>query len=93
MTRQGYLKGVLLALCLQVLPWTAEAQPAYPTRPIRIITPFAAGQGPDVLLRNLAEKLGRPWGSRWWSTTGPGQGATSLPACWHMPPMTTPWRC
>ena len=58
MTRQGYLKGVLLALCLQVLPWTAGAQPAYPTRPIRIITPFAAGQGPDVLLRNLAEKLG-----------------------------------
>ena len=33
------------------------AAPAYPGRPVKIVTPFAVGQGPDVLLRIVAEKL------------------------------------
>ncbi|WP_161567892.1 tripartite tricarboxylate transporter substrate binding protein [Pigmentiphaga sp. H8] len=33
------------------------AAPAYPARPLKIVTPFAVGQGPDVLLRIVAEKL------------------------------------
>jgi tripartite-type tricarboxylate transporter receptor subunit TctC len=30
----------------------------YPNRPVRIVNPFAAGGGQDVLLRPLAQKLG-----------------------------------
>jgi tripartite-type tricarboxylate transporter receptor subunit TctC len=34
----------------------------YPNRPIRIIVPFAAGGGPDVLTRKMAVKLGEVLG-------------------------------
>ena len=39
----------------------AQAQ-VYPTKPIKIVTPFPAGQGPDVLLRILADKVGKTLG-------------------------------
>lgn len=35
----------------------SAAQPAYPAKPIRIISPFAAGGGNDAFLRTLAPKL------------------------------------
>lgn len=39
-------------------PATAPASgPAYPSRPIRIISPFAPGGGNDVLCRTVAQKL------------------------------------
>lgn len=56
MNRQRFLGALLTALVAPALPLTALAQ-GYPARPIKIVTPFPAGQGPDVLLRNLADKL------------------------------------
>lgn len=35
----------------------ASAQPAYPVKPIRLISPFAAGGGNDAFCRTLAPKL------------------------------------
>ena len=34
----------------------------FPTKPVRILTPFPAGAGPEAVLRVLAEKLQRKWG-------------------------------
>jgi tripartite-type tricarboxylate transporter receptor subunit TctC len=34
----------------------------FPTKPVRIITPFPVGSGPEGVLRLLAEKLSRTWG-------------------------------
>ena len=34
----------------------------FPTKPVRILTPFPVGSGPEGLLRLVAEKLSRTWG-------------------------------
>lgn len=40
---------------------TAQAQD-YPSKPVRILTPFPVGSGPDGIARLLADKLSRAWG-------------------------------
>src|SRR3546814_19548322 len=47
----------LMALCA----WTAQA--AYPERPVRIIIPFAAGAGTDVMFRTFAPAIERELGA------------------------------
>jgi tripartite-type tricarboxylate transporter receptor subunit TctC len=39
----------------------AQAQ-EFPTRPVRIITPFPVGSGPEGVTRLVADKLSRAWG-------------------------------
>ncbi|OJU32656.1 MAG: hypothetical protein BGN99_12580 [Alphaproteobacteria bacterium 65-37] len=39
---------------------TNQAHP-YPTRTVRIVTPFPPGSGPDAALRLVSERLGRTW--------------------------------
>jgi tripartite-type tricarboxylate transporter receptor subunit TctC len=36
----------------------------YPTKPVRIITPFPSGSGPDSVLRVVGEKLTKMWGQQ-----------------------------
>ena len=57
-------KRQLFAVALAVLALcglSAHAQD-FPTKPVRIITPFPVGSGPEGVLRLLAEKLSRTWG-------------------------------
>jgi tripartite-type tricarboxylate transporter receptor subunit TctC len=48
-----------LALVIGVVPALAS----YPDRPVRIVTQGAAGSGPDVIARIVADQLARMWGS------------------------------
>jgi tripartite-type tricarboxylate transporter receptor subunit TctC len=48
---------LVLSLTLTTLPSEAVGAPAYPSRTIRVATPFAAGAASDIALRILAEKL------------------------------------
>jgi tripartite-type tricarboxylate transporter receptor subunit TctC len=51
--------GLLLSA---LLPLAAAAQEAYPTKPITLVTPYAAGGGSDVVTRVLADELRRQLG-------------------------------
>ncbi|MEJ8810344.1 tripartite tricarboxylate transporter substrate-binding protein [Variovorax ureilyticus] len=53
--------SIFVALVALLSSSFALAQ-AYPTKPIRIIVPYQAGQGTDVATRYLAEHLGRALG-------------------------------
>lgn len=65
----SFLKRRAALLTLSVLTaaafgTTAQAQDAakWPTRAVRLITPYPTGGAPDTIARVLAEKLSRKWG-------------------------------
>jgi tripartite-type tricarboxylate transporter receptor subunit TctC len=58
--RRQFLRLGTSAVALPVISHIARAQ-AYPTRPVRIITPFSPGGGADVPLRPVAQKLAERW--------------------------------
>lgn len=70
-TRRGF--SLALAASTLPLPSIARAQ-AWPSRPVRVILPFAAGGVADVTSRLAAEKLGAKLGQRFVIENMPGPG-------------------
>ncbi len=68
-TFRRWALGVLLA----VLATSASAQ-AYPTKPIRLVVPVPAGGPPDILAREVAQKLTEAWGQAVVVDNRPGAG-------------------
>ncbi|HTT20096.1 MAG TPA: tripartite tricarboxylate transporter substrate-binding protein [Candidatus Sulfotelmatobacter sp.] len=52
----------------------------YPTRPVRMIEPFGAGGGVDVIARILSPRLSELWGQRVTVENHPCSGSTEAPA-------------
>ncbi|MBS0451542.1 MAG: tripartite tricarboxylate transporter substrate binding protein [Proteobacteria bacterium] len=56
-----HLLAAALAAAFTFAGASAQAQD-FPTKPVRIITPFPVGSGPEGVARLLADKLSRAWG-------------------------------
>jgi tripartite-type tricarboxylate transporter receptor subunit TctC len=54
--------SAIAGVCISVVVATALAQQSYPIRPIRIISPYAAGGSSSTQARILARKLNEDWG-------------------------------
>lgn len=52
---------IAVACVMALIPTIAGAQP-YPTKPIRMISPYAAGGGSDTLARIIGQRLNESWG-------------------------------
>src|SRR6201994_2235435 len=74
--RQPVLAAALVAaVALPCAVQRATAQ-TYPTRPVTVIVPFAAGGGNDILARLLTQHMGQALGQQFVIENRPGAGGT-----------------
>src|SRR5437016_11226691 len=89
-------KGSTL-LALGILAFAANgvrsaAAQAYPSRPITIIVPFAAGGTTDVIARIVGEHMSRTLGQQFIvENVGGAGGTTGSTRAMRASPMDTPW--
>jgi tripartite-type tricarboxylate transporter receptor subunit TctC len=69
------LLGGIVAACVSVPPSCAQAQ-QYPTRPVKVVVGFAAGSGPDVLARTVAQQLATDLGQQFYVENRTGANGT-----------------
>jgi tripartite-type tricarboxylate transporter receptor subunit TctC len=67
--------GIVCSLALML-----QSSQKYPTKPVRMVEPFGAGGGPDMLARALGPKLAELWGQPVTVENHPGAGSTAGPA-------------
>ena len=60
---KAWMKTIItLVLAVIALPALAQSDAAFPARPIRLVVPFAAGGGNDLLARVISQRLQTAWG-------------------------------
>jgi tripartite-type tricarboxylate transporter receptor subunit TctC len=66
--------GIFVACVLWMLAGNAWAQPAgkYPSKPVKIIVPYAPGGATDIVARILANQLGKALGQTFYVDNRPG---------------------
>src|SRR5918911_3493245 len=83
MNNRSGAKLALLAAASLLAPASALAQQSYPSKPIRLVVPFAPGGGNDFLARVVGQKLGERLGQQFIIDNRAGAGgilATELVA-------------
>jgi len=66
-----------LAIAFALLAAGQAAAQTYPSRPVRLIVPFAAGGPTDVIARIVAQKLSESWGQQVYVEDVPGAGGNT----------------
>jgi tripartite-type tricarboxylate transporter receptor subunit TctC len=69
------MKRFATAIFLACLAFSVHAQPAYPSKPVRVIVPFPAGGPVDVIGRPVVEKLREALGQPFVMDFRPGAGS------------------
>lgn len=67
---------LLVIAVLSLATLCAQAQEAFPNRPLRIIVGFSPGGGPDITARHIAQKLGEAFKQPVLVENRPGAGGT-----------------
>ena len=67
--------GIVFSLLLML-----QSVQEHPTKPVRLIEPFGAGGGPDLIARALGQELSGSWGQPVTVENHPGAGSTAGPA-------------
>lgn len=75
MSRPFRTVSLIVAFAAGLVAATAQAQP-YPNRPVRIMVGFAAGSGPDVLARAVANQLAADLGQNFFIENRTGANGT-----------------
>lgn len=57
-----WTRRALASLAVLAITTAAQAQDAWPTKPLRFVVPYAAGSGVDVAMRPVADAMGRELG-------------------------------
>jgi len=65
--------SLITGLCLSGLPALAQN---FPSKPMRMLVPFSAGSGTDILARTVAIKMAEHWGQQVVVDNRPGAGGT-----------------
>ncbi|MBN9408244.1 MAG: hypothetical protein J0H69_03750 [Burkholderiales bacterium] len=72
--RRALIAGALASGLMAAAPFAAQAQPSFPSQPVKVIVPFGPGGLADISMRLVAQKLGERLGQPMVVENRPGAG-------------------